>query len=446
MLMRCNMDDVLGLNEFKVVSKREDKHNILFVVEPVHYFPICPSCGSTIVNKHGKISRHARDANYFNKLCELEIISDRYKCSSCGKTFMPIYNAVDESAKITNRLKDKIKKETLKNPFKKLADEYSLSVPTVKRFFSEYVKELEELRIIKTPSVIGIDEAHLNKQMRAVITDIKEKKIIDILPTRSKEAVKDFLSGLNYDIIKVGTIDMYRPYKEALLDVNYQAKIVIDKFHVVQYAVNAMETIRKKLGENIPKEERRILLNTRFSLLKNKEDAKDVDIARMESLFKKYPDYETAYNLKENFRDIYQLKDKKDAWEAFKRWENLIPQHMGPFKDVAKTVNNWKVEIFNYFDYPYTNAFTESVNNLIKEIEKRGRGYTFDVLRAKVLYGTSATRAPKYSRPKEKPLVMNMMTGGSFDFSSFYNEKPVLESGFGVDVHDLMYLLENNEF
>ena len=28
---RCNMDDVLGLNEFKVVSKREDKHNILVV-------------------------------------------------------------------------------------------------------------------------------------------------------------------------------------------------------------------------------------------------------------------------------------------------------------------------------------------------------------------------------------------------------------------------------
>lgn len=63
---------------------------------------------------------------------------------------------------------------------------------------------------------------------------------------------------------------------------------------------------------------------------------------------------------------------------------------------VKDTVNNWHSEIFNYFDYPYTNAITESINNLIKSIEKAGRGYTFDVIRAKILYGTKATRKPVY--------------------------------------------------
>jgi len=41
-----------------------------------------------------------------------------------------------------------------------------------------------------------------------------------------------------------------------------------------------------------------------------------------------------------------------------------------------------------------TNAYTESINNIIKHIERIGRGYSFDFLRAKVLFGNSATIKP----------------------------------------------------
>ena len=42
-----------------------------------------------------------------------------------------------------------------------------------------------------------------------------------------------------------------------------------------------------------------------------------------------------------------------------------------------KTYNKVKPEIMNYFDARYTNAYTESVNNLIKKVEKQGNGYSF---------------------------------------------------------------------
>lgn len=41
-----------------------------------------------------------------------------------------------------------------------------------------------------------------------------------------------------------------------------------------------------------------------------------------------------------------------------------------------------KEHILNYFRCTQTNAFTESVNSKIKNIEKLGRGYKFDVLRS----------------------------------------------------------------
>jgi len=40
-------------------------------------------------------------------------------------------------------------------------------------------------------------------------------------------------------------------------------------------------------------------------------------------------------------------------------------------------LENWEEEIFAYFDYQVTNAFTESRNNIIQLIKKRnGRWYS----------------------------------------------------------------------
>lgn len=36
------------------------------------------------------------------------------------------------------------------------------------------------------------------------------------------------------------------------------------------------------------------------------------------------------------------------------------------FDPLINSMTNWKVEIFNYFDVSITNAYTDSLNNLIK--------------------------------------------------------------------------------
>ena len=54
-------------------------------------------------------------------------------------------------------------------------------------------------------------------------------------------------------------------------------------------------------------------------------------------------------------------------------------------KDLKKYLVARKDDILAYFDYRYTNAFTESANNIIKTIEKQGHGYSFEVLRAMCL-------------------------------------------------------------
>ena len=64
-------------------------------------------------------------------------------------------------------------------------------------------------------------------------------------------------------------------------------------------------------------------------------------------------------------------------------------------------MSNWNTEIFAYFDYRVTNAYTEVLNGLIKIANRNGRSYSFDVIRAKTLYTNGFQKTQKQLRLSE---------------------------------------------
>ena len=77
-----------------------------------------------------------------------------------------------------------------------------------------------------------------------------------------------------------------------------------------------------------------------------------------------------------------------EEWkQEAKRFEEFLP--------FIKTVENWKKEIFAFFDFEgenRTNAQTESFNSLIKEKERNGRGLSYEVMRAKMIFRRKGKR------------------------------------------------------
>ena len=69
------------------------------------------------------------------------------------------------------------------------------------------------------------------------------------------------------------------------------------------------------------------------------------------------------------------------------------------FGDLIRALTNWQPFILNYFEHPVTNAYTESLNSLIRVMNRLGRGYSFEALRAKILF-TEGAHKHKLSRPK----------------------------------------------
>jgi transposase len=144
-----------------------------------------------------------------------------------------------------------------------------------KRFetsFLDYVTRLEQKQDIKTPKWLGIDEVHLLRNYRCVITDVENKTVIDLLRNRNQDMVIRYLSQFpDLDRIKYVAMDMWNPYGRAVHTVIPGATIIIDKFHVVKMANEALEKIRKANRENITEKERRQLKKDRYVLLTRKK-------------------------------------------------------------------------------------------------------------------------------------------------------------------------------
>ena len=64
----------------------------------------------------------------------------------------------------------------------------------------------------------------------------------------------------------------------------------------------------------------------------------------------------------------------------------------------AKTMQNWYRGILNTFDCPYTNGFTEGINNKIKVLKRNAYGYrNFERFRKRILhvFGYNRTKTPQ---------------------------------------------------
>ena len=120
-------------------------------------------------------------------------------------------------------------------------------------------------------------------------------------------------------------------------------------------------------------------------MLHTKEDLTDSHKSKLRALLDRFPELRETYELKEEFRGIYKAQDIEEAREFYNDWCSKVPLY-SEFRQVIKTVDNWDKEIFNYFQYSYTNGVTEALNRVIKDVDRKGHGYTFDVLRAKMLY------------------------------------------------------------
>jgi transposase len=383
-----SMTNILGLQNLNVISKTQTEHAYYIDAESNRQVIACEHCFSGDFKGHGIKKQLFMDTQIHGLRTAITVLRKRFLCKTCGKTFMERLPDMDEKRLATKRLVTWVKKRALDHTFASVSHDTGLDEKTIRNIFKDYIIELEKQFKVATPRWLGIDECHLNKTMRCVITNIEHQTAVEMFEYRKQEFVATALYRMpDKDKVELITMDMWRPYSALAKAAFPNAKVVIDKFHVLKMANEALEDARKSLKKELNAKERKAMLGDRFVMLKRGKDLVLKEELKLEGILLTYPVLNQAYMAKEAFYSIWDADSKQKAIDLYESWRDGIPNDIRPYySDLLRVMHNWEVEIFNYFDHPITNAYTECLNGLIKIMNRLGRGYSFDVLRAKVLF------------------------------------------------------------
>ena len=350
----------------------------------------CPKCGvADEWYKHGTVLQAVNDTTHSGKPVVIDWQRRRYRCRACDATFLQPSADIDHRHLMTTRLVQHIEKAALRRTFVAVAAEVGVSEGTVRNVFHAYAERMEAQHVFSAPEILGIDELHLRGRARCILTNIKDKQVLDFLEDRTKDLVYRALRRLVHrERVSVVAMDMYRPYHTLQKLVFPKAVAVVDKFHIQRMASQSLDVMRKLVGQRVSRRRGMFIKRNRHVLLARPHNLTDEQRFLLSEWLGEVPELCTAYDLKEQFYDIWLHPTVAAAKRALHAWRAAVPSHLiHLFKPLITASTNWEPEILNFFATKgVTNAFTEAMNRTLRDVDRAGRGYSFEVLRVKALF------------------------------------------------------------
>ena len=379
---------LLDMEHMTITGIEVNDTSILLHVEMKRRTAVCPCCGDLTDTVHDYRTQQVKDSLVQGKAVCWRYRKRRYRCKSCGKRFFEKNCLLPKWHRLTNRLAlQVIGRLSEKVSRKDIAKEYGVSESTVCRWMNltEYGKPLQ------LPEVLSIDEFRGNtdgEKFQCILTAPTQKTILDILPNCRENHIYEYLKPFeNRNEVKYFVTDMRKEYIAMAKQLFPNAKIVIDKFHVVRYCTWALENVRKRVQKSLSPDERKYFKRSRTLLLKHMSELSPSGKEAVIRMLRFRKDLADAYLLKEKFYAFMDSKNSKEGRERFHEFGLFAATvDLPEFEPLMSVLRNWSKYILNSFDCGYTNGFTEGCNNKIKVIKRIAFGYrSFRNLRQRIL-------------------------------------------------------------
>lgn len=368
----------LGLPEVRVVREEETAEEIAVEVMYRGRSALCPRCGQGTPKVHSTKVQRKRDRRLWDKPVFLMLHKRRFRCLSCQKVFSepdPVFGARRRSSQ---RFREHLGQEALHQTVRHVAQREGVGESLVRRCVTEEARRLLETPEKPPPArVLGLDEFSIRKGRvyDTAIMDMEGKRVLGVVSGRRQEEVQSFLERLpEPEKVQVVVMDMHEPFRQAVELCLPRATVVVDKFHVLMHVHRALDQVRISLPPGRSKKGE--LFRCRYLLLRGVERLTPERRTRLLDLLGRYPVLRRAWTLKEALRAWYHNATRTEAEERLRAWEAEVQdQALAPFQALFPMLRNWRREILNYFQYPYTNGFVEGKNNRIKVIKRIAYGY-----------------------------------------------------------------------
>ena len=371
MLYEDNTSKLLGLEDViikNVWDEGQEKHIEIELPRRNH---ACPSCGTETDRIHDYRMQKIRDISSFGKNVYLHLRKRRYICSDCGKRFYEKNNFLPRYHRMTSRKNARIIedfRDTVSASY--IAKKHNISTTTALRYFNLVNYTCKEL-----PEVLSIDEFKGNaggEKYQTILTDARNRKIIDILPNRKKaDMIRYFRRFKNRKQVKYVVIDMNPHFREVAEICFPKATIVIDRYHVTRQAIWALERVRKEEQKHLSADWRRFCKHSKALLNKAPEKLKDEEREKLRIILGLSTRLEQAYYLKNDFLFLMHSPNSEMAEELLADWiYRAESSRLSKFRECTRAIHNWGNLILNSFDVRFTNGYTEGCNNKTKVLKR----------------------------------------------------------------------------
>jgi transposase len=406
---------LVGLDGFVVKSQiiRDGEHWLL--VETTAASVWCPTCGARAVG-NGRRNVMVRDLPIAGMATVIVWAKRTWRCREelCPRrSWSETSSEIGVRASLTERARREICRRVGEelDSVAAVAREFGVGWACAHEAVVDYGDTLiaADDRLERTTG-LGVDEhtfqhanARRRTQMATTFVDIDRGRLLDVVPGRSGQVVREWVESQPFwwaDQIDVAAIDAFRGYATAIGDVLPAATLVIDHFHAIRLASEAVNDVRRRvqqdqLGHRGRKNDplygiRRLLLRTWSNLNERGWERLRAGLAAGD------PDGEVAavWLARELLAEVYTARELAHA----KRRLIVFFQHAADadipeLTRLATTIDRWRDELLAFHTTGgASNGPTEAVNLLVEKIRRIGHGYrNFSNYRRRLLLGCGIT-------------------------------------------------------
>lgn len=372
-----------GLEGYRTLATHFENSKIIVEVESRRP-PRCAGCGSVDVIGRGRFAREFKAPPIGLKPVIIRLAVPRVECRVCGLVRRVKTGFAAFRRRYTKRLEKYVLCLLRHATIKDVAAIVGLGWDTVKEIEKRWLHQHFRLPRLRGVRHIAIDEIAIAKGHRylTVVLDLDSGKVLFVGDGKGADALKPFwkrVSRCKQCKIHSVAIDMSPAYISAVRTRLPKARIVFDRFHIVQLCNEMLTKLRRALyHEANDKLDKSVLKGTRWLLLKNPEniDPSRNEGKRLQEALALNAPLATAYYMKDELRQLWAMPDKQSAERFLLAWmQRAETSGIRLLKHFAHTLAAHRAGILAWYDDPISTGPLEGLNNKIKTMKRQAYGF-----------------------------------------------------------------------
>jgi transposase len=369
--MSFHIEYLLDLPGIRVETCTQVEGKVFLGLSIVSEGIVCHHCKKYTEKLHQNRSTLVRDLSVFGRPVYLKIPRRQFYCLSCQRYPTEKLDFLDSKRRHTQRYEQNIYERVQQSSMEQIGREEGLSYDEVKGIF-DWVIKLKKKHNWKPVKRISLDEISMRKgqgNFVTVVGDISHGNLIEMIDSHRSEEIIEVLMTQPIEVreqVEEVSVDMWGGFPKVIKKVFPNAKVIIDRFHVMKVVNKDLNKLRRAAGIT-DRQSKYLLLSNRVNLNPEQIEKLELTLGKSECL-------RIAYEMKEKFREIYETHlTVKKGHKKIKEWLNYAQVF---FRESASTIENHFEGICNYFIHRTTSGVMSGINNRIKLIMRQGYGFS----------------------------------------------------------------------